>query len=39
MGAVTFSLDPRLVASLQGVLPLSILIETGTFKGDTVAEF
>ena len=39
MGAVTFSLDPRLVASLQAVLPLDVLVETGTFKGDTIAEF
>ena len=37
MGAVTFSLDPRLVAALKTELPISILIETGTFKGDTVA--
>lgn len=39
MGAVTFSLDHRLVATLQAVIPLSVLVETGTFKGDTVAEF
>lgn len=39
MGAVTFSLDPRLVASLQSSLPLKTLVETGTFRGDTVAEF
>lgn len=39
MGAVTFSLDSRLVTSLQAELPLSVLVETGTFKGDTVAEF
>lgn len=39
MGAVTFSLDSRLVASLKSVLPLTVLVETGTFKGDTVAEF
>ena len=37
MGAVTFSLDLRLVAALQSKLPLSVFIETGTFKGDTVA--
>jgi len=37
MGAVTFSLDPRLVATLQSALPLSVLLETGTFKGDTVS--
>lgn len=39
MGAVTFSLDPRLVVSLQSSLSLSVLVETGTFKGDTVARF
>jgi hypothetical protein len=37
MGAVTFSLDPRLVQALQSALPLSVLLETGTFKGDTVS--
>lgn len=39
MGAVSFSLDSRLVASLRGVMPLNVLVETGTFKGDTVFEF
>jgi hypothetical protein len=39
MGAVTFSLDPQLVAALQSALPLKVLIETGTFKGDTVFAF
>jgi glycosyltransferase involved in cell wall biosynthesis len=38
MGAVNFSLDPCLVRSLQSSVPLSVLVETGTFKGDTVAE-
>jgi len=37
MGAVTFSLDSSLVAAFQSVLPLGVFIETGTFKGDTVA--
>jgi len=37
MGAVTFSLDTRLVERLKQALPLSVLVETGTFKGDTVA--
>jgi glycosyltransferase involved in cell wall biosynthesis len=37
VGAVTFSLDPPLVAALQSALPLSVLLETGTFKGDTVS--
>lgn len=36
MGAVSFSLDKRLVDALKSVLPLNVLIETGTFKGDTV---
>lgn len=39
MGAVRFSLDPKLVAALRTALPLSVLLETGTFKGATVAEF
>ncbi len=39
MGAVTFSLDPRLVAALQSALPLRILVETGTHNGDTVSLF
>jgi len=39
MGAISFSLDPKLVAALQTALPLGVLLETGTFKGDTVAEF
>lgn len=39
MGAVTFSLDPRLVDALQSNLSLSVLVETGTFKGDTIANF
>lgn len=37
MGAVTFSLDPRLVDCLQSVLPLRTLVETGTYEGDTIA--
>lgn len=36
MGAVSFSLDRRLVDALKSALPLNVLIETGTFKGDTV---
>jgi GT2 family glycosyltransferase len=39
VGAVTFSLDPRLVAALQSALPLRILVETGTHNGDTVSLF
>lgn len=38
MGAVTFSLDVELVTLLKTSLPLDVLVETGTFKGDTVAE-
>ena len=38
LGAVTFSLDVRLVESLKAALPLSVFVETGTFKGDTAAD-
>lgn len=38
MGAVTFSIDIELVKVLKKTLPsLDIFVETGTFKGDTVA--
>jgi glycosyltransferase involved in cell wall biosynthesis len=37
MGAVSFSLDSQLVDALQSALKLEVLVETGTFKGDTVA--
>ena len=37
MGAVSFSLDRHLVRALKSELALNILVETGTFKGDTVA--
>lgn len=37
MGAVSFSLDRRLIEALQSVLPLEVLVETGTFEGDTLA--
>jgi hypothetical protein len=37
MGAVTFSLDERLIRCLKGALPLTAFVETGTFKGDAVA--
>lgn len=36
MGAVNFSLEPKLVEHLKQVLPLSIFVETGTFEGETV---
>ncbi len=37
MGAIHFSLDTGLVKVLKSQLDLSIFVETGTFKGDTVA--
>lgn len=37
MGAVSFSLDRRLIEALQSALPLDVLVETGTFEGDTLA--
>lgn len=36
MGAVTYSLDRKLVNAIQSVLPVSILVEAGTYKGDTI---
>lgn len=36
MGAVSFSLDQRLVTSLKEVLALNVFCETGSFKGDTI---
>lgn len=36
MGAVTFSLDPRLIKVLKSKLKLNVFVETGTFKGETV---
>lgn len=36
MGAVTFSIDPELIQTLQNNLNLDIFIETGTFKGDAL---
>ena len=38
MGAVHFSIDVRLIQELKRHLPLEVLIETGTFEGDTVAK-
>lgn len=37
MGAITFSLDQRLVKALTSALPADAFVETGTFKGDTLA--
>ena len=39
MGAISFSLSPDLVKALADALPLEVLVETGTFEGDTVAAF
>lgn len=39
MGAVNFSLSPDLVQALVDALPLEVLVETGTFEGDTIASF
>ena len=37
MGAIHFSVDMRLVASLRRSVPLRVFVETGTFRGDTTA--
>jgi hypothetical protein len=37
MGAVNFSLSPELVGALKEALPLEVLVETGTFRGDSIA--
>jgi FkbM family methyltransferase len=37
VGAVTFSLDLRLVEALKKALPLEVFVETGTFEGETLA--
>lgn len=36
MGAVHFSIDPKLVSILQQELPLSVFVETGTFEGESI---
>jgi len=36
MGAITFSLDPALLKALRSALPLTLFVETGTFRGDTL---
>ena len=36
MGAISFSLDERLLNLLTGALPLQVFVETGTFKGETL---
>jgi len=37
MGAISFSLDLDLLEELQRLLPLDLFIETGTFRGETLA--
>jgi|GEM_PF-504183 len=37
MGAITFSLDIALIKAIKSALPLEVFVETGTYKGDTVA--
>lgn len=37
MGAIHFSIDPDLAALLSRKLGLTVFVETGTFKGDSVA--
>ncbi|MGO8696722.1 MAG: hypothetical protein ACLQVY_03250 [Limisphaerales bacterium] len=37
MGAITFSLDERLVEFLARELPLKLFVETGAFHGDSLA--
>jgi GT2 family glycosyltransferase len=37
MGAVHYSLDPRLAGLLRDTLGLEVFVETGTARGDTVA--
>jgi hypothetical protein len=38
VGAVYFSVDTELIRELKRHLPLEVLVETGTFEGDTVAQ-
>ena len=37
MGAVHFSIDPRLLALFQSKLGIQVFVETGTFHGDSIA--
>jgi hypothetical protein len=37
MGAITFSLDEKLVEFLAGELPFKLFVETGAFRGDSLA--
>ncbi len=36
MGAVHFSIDPKLVAVFKRHLPLQVFVETGTFEGEAI---
>lgn len=36
MGAISFSIDEKLLAFLTRELPLKLFVETGTFKGDSL---
>lgn len=36
MGAITFSIDSRLIEALKGHLPFDVFVETGTFQGNTI---
>jgi hypothetical protein len=36
MGAVRFSIDPVLIQTLKREWPLDVLVETGTFEGQTI---
>jgi glycosyltransferase involved in cell wall biosynthesis len=37
MGAVTFSIDPKLIETLKTNLGVEVFVETGTFKGEAIA--
>jgi hypothetical protein len=36
MGAITFSINPKLIAALKSQLDFEVFVETGTFKGETI---
>lgn len=38
MGAISFSIDPRLVTCCKQALPLIVFVETGTFEGDSIEQ-
>ncbi len=37
MGAINFTLDPNLIRELKRLLPLPLFVETGTFRGESLA--